>query len=254
MLFFLIFTTGGRNYNYEERYGPDLPGKEAGHDARVWKIYLDEAEGYDDDMIRGFRDTADTMLVFAALFSAVITAFAIQASTALLPDHNLIMTHQLKEQILILRAGVNSTAIAAIPPSVYQPETSTHSTLDALVTALFFVSLALSLAVALTSVLVKQWLQGYTAVTLGTAKERALVRHFKFEGIKQWKLRQLVAALPLVIHVSFWIFAAGFILFVCGRHRMISWMIVGIWGLFMCLYTLAINHPAFYPNSPFGVP
>ncbi|KIK54353.1 hypothetical protein GYMLUDRAFT_142411, partial [Collybiopsis luxurians FD-317 M1] len=51
-----------------------------------WKVYLDETESHDEDMLKGFRDTIDTLLVFAALFSAVVTSFIIQTSQALQPD------------------------------------------------------------------------------------------------------------------------------------------------------------------------
>lgn len=57
---------GGRSYNYEEKYAPDALGEETSENARVWKVYLDEAENYDDEMLRGFRDTIDSLLVFVS--------------------------------------------------------------------------------------------------------------------------------------------------------------------------------------------
>ena len=32
----------------------------------MWKVYLDEAEAFDDDMLRGLRDTLDALLVFVS--------------------------------------------------------------------------------------------------------------------------------------------------------------------------------------------
>ncbi|KIK54349.1 hypothetical protein GYMLUDRAFT_142068, partial [Collybiopsis luxurians FD-317 M1] len=51
-----------------------------------WKVYLEEAESHDEDVLKSFRDTIDTLLVFAALFSVVVTSFIIQSSQALQPD------------------------------------------------------------------------------------------------------------------------------------------------------------------------
>ncbi|KAH8810181.1 hypothetical protein DL96DRAFT_1417068, partial [Flagelloscypha sp. PMI_526] len=206
--------SGARNYDYGDRYGPDQPGKEADRDARVFKIYLDEAESYDEDMIRGFRDTADSTLMFATLFSAVITSFAIEASSALLPDNSKITTHILQEQSLILRALGNVTAIAEIPRPAFSPDSPTHSMLDVWTTALFLISLALSVLDALASVLTKQWLQEYRTLPSGTAKERALVRHYRFAGMSKWRFENIVAALPLMLHCSFGLFSIGFSLFV----------------------------------------
>lgn len=33
----------------------------------MFKVYLDEAEIFDDDMIRGFRETIDSLLVFVSI-------------------------------------------------------------------------------------------------------------------------------------------------------------------------------------------
>lgn len=53
-----------RSYNYEEKYAPDPLNDEIKENARVWRVYLDEAESYDDEMLRGFKDTIDSLLVF----------------------------------------------------------------------------------------------------------------------------------------------------------------------------------------------
>ncbi|KAG6882613.1 hypothetical protein C0992_011219, partial [Termitomyces sp. T32_za158] len=55
---------GGRNYDYTKIYSPEKPGEEAKENARVWNVYLDEAENYDMDMIQGFRNIIDGLLVF----------------------------------------------------------------------------------------------------------------------------------------------------------------------------------------------
>ncbi|GAW04980.1 hypothetical protein LENED_006810 [Lentinula edodes] len=56
--------SGGRLFDYEERYAPDPLGEEMRENARVFKVYLDEANDFDDDMLRGFRETIDSLLVF----------------------------------------------------------------------------------------------------------------------------------------------------------------------------------------------
>jgi hypothetical protein len=64
----LLLILGSRNYDYTQKYPPDELGKEASENARVWKVYLDEAEAFDDEMLRGFRDTLDALLVFVSTF------------------------------------------------------------------------------------------------------------------------------------------------------------------------------------------
>ncbi|KAH8822335.1 hypothetical protein DL96DRAFT_348358 [Flagelloscypha sp. PMI_526] len=211
-----------RIYNYDAKYPPDPAGEEASENARVWAIYLDEADVYDDDMICGFRDTTDALLVFAALFSAVVTTFLVETSSALLPDHAQITTYLLTEQIQLLRANGNSSIIAGVPSSPYVAGSPTHSRFDIVVNILLFASLSLSLSTALFSVLIKQWLQAYTAKLSGTAKERALIRNFRFTGLENWKLPEIIAILPLILHTSLWIFAAGLVVFAWTRNHAVS--------------------------------
>ncbi|KAJ7586316.1 hypothetical protein C8J56DRAFT_944360, partial [Mycena floridula] len=68
---------------------------------------------------------------------------------------------------------------------------------DIWITALFIASLSLSLATALLSVLIKQWLQAYSAVTQGSAMQRALIRQFRITGLKNWKVPEIIGVLPL---------------------------------------------------------
>ncbi|KAH8798006.1 hypothetical protein DL96DRAFT_1639676, partial [Flagelloscypha sp. PMI_526] len=83
-----VKSIGGKTYNYEEKYPEDVPGAELGADARVFKVYNDEAEKYDADMVRGFRDSLDGLLVFASLFSAVVTTILMQTIQAFLTDQS----------------------------------------------------------------------------------------------------------------------------------------------------------------------
>ncbi|EEB91911.1 hypothetical protein MPER_09657 [Moniliophthora perniciosa FA553] len=43
-----------------------------------WERVLKEVSRHDEDMVQGWRDDIDTLLVFAGLFSAVVTAFVIE--------------------------------------------------------------------------------------------------------------------------------------------------------------------------------
>lgn len=55
------------NDDYEAKYAPDPWGEEAGPDARIWRVYLDEAEAYDREMLDQWRDTIETLLVFVRI-------------------------------------------------------------------------------------------------------------------------------------------------------------------------------------------
>ncbi|KAJ3765463.1 hypothetical protein FB446DRAFT_767691 [Lentinula raphanica] len=203
----------GRTYDYEEKYTPDPLGEELKDNARVWKVYLDEAGIQDHEMITGFRDTIDALLVFAALFSAVVTSFVISAISSLQPDFEEITAVLLIEQVNLLRAAGNVTTIKSIPRSIVDFQEVSPGTNDLWINGLFFASLALSLATALLSVLVKQWLQTYEVLPSGNAKERAMIRHFKYTGLIEWKVPEIIGILPLILHISLGLFLIGFSLY-----------------------------------------
>ena len=50
--------------NYEKKYAPDAYGKELGADARVWRVYNDEAQVADGEMVKELNGTTDVLLVF----------------------------------------------------------------------------------------------------------------------------------------------------------------------------------------------
>ena len=50
--------------DYERKYPEDLPGEELAAGARVWRTYLDEAKIFDDELLGGWKDTTDSLLIF----------------------------------------------------------------------------------------------------------------------------------------------------------------------------------------------
>ncbi|KAK7456340.1 hypothetical protein VKT23_010587 [Stygiomarasmius scandens] len=246
--------TGGRSYNYEEKYAPDPSGERLSDNARIWKVYLDEAESYDDDMLKGYRDTIDSLLVFAALFSAVVTTFVIKTIEALEPDFGQATVILMMEQNQLLRAAGNATAINNIQPSPASLDTASPSQNDLWINGLFFASLSLSLATALISVLVKQWLQAYSSMSSGNAKERAMIRQFRFSGFEKWGMQGIIGGLPLILHASLGLFLVGLALYVSQLHKSLCWIVVVITLLSFIIYFGSIILPLIQIECPYRIP
>ncbi|KAJ3769678.1 hypothetical protein FB446DRAFT_617727, partial [Lentinula raphanica] len=206
--------TGRRSYDYGKKYEQDPPGQEIEKNARVWKVYLDEAESQDAEMMEGFKGTIDTLLIFAALFSAVVTSFVISTIPSLQPNYAAMTAVLLVEQVNLLRAAGNLTIIDSIPNSQVDLQNTMLKAADIWINGLFFASLSLSLATALLSVLVKQWLQAYTDISSGNAKERAMICQFRYTGFIEWKVPAIIGILPLVLHISLGLFLIGLCLYI----------------------------------------
>ena len=51
---------------YDQKYPMDEPGSELSQNARVWKIYYDEATEFDEGMIKEYKESIDVLLVFVS--------------------------------------------------------------------------------------------------------------------------------------------------------------------------------------------
>ncbi|KAK0462457.1 uncharacterized protein EV420DRAFT_1524946 [Desarmillaria tabescens] len=148
---------GNDAYNYEEKYPEDPIYEETAPSARVWRTYEDESRIHNANMVEESRDNVDVLLVFAGLFSAVVSAFAVQTSQSLQPDYAAMSASLLYESVLVQRAIANGSSVNSITPSPLNPNIAfVPATTDVWVNGLRFTSLFLSLTTALVAVLVKQ--------------------------------------------------------------------------------------------------
>ncbi|KAL1696317.1 hypothetical protein GGG16DRAFT_121144 [Schizophyllum commune] len=226
---------GGERTNiedYREIYPDDPYGAEAGQNARVWRVYLDETEQFDNDMIQGFRDTLDVHLVFAALFSAVVTTFLVQTSQSLQPDYGRISAALLLELVALQR----SSSLGDVPSAGVGLESVSYSASDVWINALWSATLALSLATVLVAALVKQWLQEYVRMPSGTARDRALKRQLRHTALLRWKVPLIINSVPLLLHISLALFLAGFVVFLDQISALISSIVVVLTGLTYAFY------------------
>ncbi|KAL1718553.1 hypothetical protein EV715DRAFT_200987 [Schizophyllum commune] len=241
-------------FDYEQKYDEDEYCKEMAPNARFWRVYLDEAHIYDAEMIEGWRDTLDVLLVFAGLFSAVVTTLVVQSSTALKPDYAQISASLMIELIGIQRALAKGSDIDAVSPSALGIGSLTASALDYWCNAFWFISLTLSLSAALMAVLVKQWLQAYRSNTFGTPKHQALVRQFRLAGIERWNVPLIVGLLPMVLHLALLLFFVGLTLFIFALSSAVAAVVIALAIIIYSIYLATNILPMLEPGCPYKTP
>ncbi|KAF9029701.1 hypothetical protein BDZ89DRAFT_950306, partial [Hymenopellis radicata] len=200
--------------DYEQKYPPDPIYEEAQPNSRVWRVCIDEFQIFDADLAEDARDTVDVLLVFAGLFSAVVTAFLIETAAKLEPDYVQLSSSILYEILVVQRAFVNGSAVD-LDPVVSSPNALDFSPAHAQlwINGLWYTSLSLSLITALVAVLAKQWLHQYMSMTSGTPLHRSLLRQFRYEGLQAWHVPLIIGLLPVLMHLSLGIFFIGLIIF-----------------------------------------
>ncbi|KAF9058935.1 hypothetical protein BDP27DRAFT_1372018 [Rhodocollybia butyracea] len=230
------------NYNYKLKYPEDERYHELDEEARIWWVYLDEATAFDNDMFEKLGDSLDILLVFAGLFSAILTTFLAQTYQSLSQDYSQLAASYLGEVTMLIRANTNSTAISLIPltSTVFSP-----SMLNLWVNGLWFVSLTVALSVALFAVLAKQWLRQYMSIITGTPRERAFIRQFRLNGLKKWRVQAIIGMLPALLHLALILFLAGLVIFLIPLNVSIAYIVGAATISVVVLYLTATFLPLF---------
>ncbi|TFK95888.1 hypothetical protein BDV98DRAFT_659466 [Pterulicium gracile] len=245
--------------DYEKRFRPDKPGERLAQNARVWRVYLNEAGQFDVDMVEKMMDTVDVILIIAALFAAIVTTLVALTAAALQLDQPKVTNMLLMELIDLQRAQMGNGSINDIeryPITADSPATETASWTDYVATRLWFSSLALSMSTALIAMLVRQWIHSYDAPTFqGTAQKRAEIRHFRFYGFDAWNVPLIIHLLPTMLQLSLFLFFAGLVVYLHPLDRTIE-ILVAVLAFITFIVLLPIpsrwhtNHRAI-PNPPY---
>ncbi|KAJ7683822.1 hypothetical protein B0H14DRAFT_2165884, partial [Mycena olivaceomarginata] len=237
---------------HEKEYPPDRYGEEAGNNARVWKVYRDKVSERDADLVDGWNKTLDILLLFAGLFSAVTTAFVIESYRTLQPDLTEYTANATLFAALTLAGSVNVTLPVLQLPQDFTPGSSARW-----INALWFTSLALALCVSLLAILVKQWLTEYNSRMLApvASQRRWVWRHLVYNrGIDAWKLPAFISILPLILHVSLFLFLTGLVLFLWDVDKVIASIILGLTLLVLGFYIMSFTLPLLKGDCPTATP
>ncbi|KAF8598459.1 hypothetical protein BDV93DRAFT_423609, partial [Ceratobasidium sp. AG-I] len=138
----------------------DNIGEELAPDAGIWQLYLDEAKEHDDELVESQNKNLDMMLLFAALFSGILTAFLIESKNLLQQDPSdaatalLLLIAQSQQRI---EQGSPQPTLPPIQLPIFSASMSARW-----VNGLWFLALALSLSAALVAMLAKEWLAAYS--------------------------------------------------------------------------------------------
>ncbi|KAI0760538.1 hypothetical protein C8Q74DRAFT_1166737, partial [Fomes fomentarius] len=164
-----------------------------------WSDAAEAGDNYYDQLVGRWKDEIDTLLVYAGLFSAVLTAFNVQSYQLLQPapaDPILDALQQISAQLNSFSVAppfINSTRIGgakAPQPLFHAPQSAVW------INTLWFSSLVCSLASASIALTVKQWLHEATVGLRGTSRESARLRQHRLNGLLRWRVGSIILALP----------------------------------------------------------
>ncbi|CAE6409087.1 unnamed protein product [Rhizoctonia solani] len=210
----------------------DEYGAEMGKEARVWKIYVQETDRADTELVDGWNKSLDVILVFAALFSAISTAFLIESSQKLQEDPADVTAQTLLTISQVLSVLVNATQPTAVEPSpIVDAGPFAPSRITVAVNTLWYLSLSLSVATSLLAMLAKDWCHSFMASRTGHPYTQTIRRQQKWMMIEKWKMQELIMVLPSLIHLSLLLFAIGLCIYVWELNNSVAWPVICVTGV-----------------------
>jgi hypothetical protein len=180
----------------------------------------------------------------AGLFSAVLTAFVVESYQSLQEDYAQTSVELLRR---ISHQLANSSFPAAPDTSQFHAQQS-----DVQVNVCWFVSLLLSLTVALFGIFLKQWMRTYMKWMDVTPNNEAVsVRHFRFRGLESWHFATTLALLPTLLQLSVILFLSGLLVFLWNLDRTVAHIMAVLTSITFFLVLTVTILPVFSQSCPY---
>ncbi|KAL0572619.1 hypothetical protein V5O48_009338 [Marasmius crinis-equi] len=221
-----------KDLNQDQKEGPDSdaspsPAAPKPTLEESWKTVMKEVVDIDEAQCRDWDEDIDTLLVFAGLFSAVVTAFTIESYKWLSPDPqdtSVALLTQIAQQM-------RNETIASTSPELFNASSSVIR-----INTCWFLSLISSLITALFGLLCKQWLREHRRPTHTRTPQEALALHWlRHESLKRWHVSTFLTALPILLQLALFLFFAGLLELLWSCHLtpfITSMVVVGVATLF----------------------
>ncbi|TFK73551.1 hypothetical protein BDN72DRAFT_854769 [Pluteus cervinus] len=156
-----------------------------------WRDSIRQAKDYDLALCSRLTGELESLLLFAALFSAIVTAFAVGSYQWLQP---------------------NSPNPSPVP----------HS-LAVQINFFWFVSLTISLSVGSIAILCLQWVRQYQGwPSEMTDSGTMALRRQVFEGFIRWRVPDIIVALPMILQLALGFFGVGLIRLLWSLNRTVA--------------------------------
>ncbi|KAJ7613606.1 hypothetical protein DFH06DRAFT_1063800, partial [Mycena polygramma] len=219
--------------------------------AKLWAVYVSEAEKYDRALVESWKSDMEGLLIFAALFSSILTAFIIESYQSLNPDSGDLTVHLLAQISQQLAASANASTFVIPPPASFSPNASAI-----ICNALWFTSLGFSLACALIATFVQQWARDFLHKTdmRSAPVIRARIFSYLYYGLKRFQMHTVVEIIPLLLHGSLILFFCGLVAFLIPVNLAMTVIAATVLSIVAAVYCTLTILPLRYLDCPYRTP
>ncbi|KAH9990782.1 hypothetical protein BJV77DRAFT_947056, partial [Russula vinacea] len=221
----------------------------------LWSLYGEEAKRHDETTVNTIKDDMNGVLIFAGLFSGVLTAFIIDRNQNLQPNpaqqsayllqQSTVLLNQISHQLTSLGAEFPSNL--SLPGPTFSPSPS-----DVRVNIYWFSSLLFSLSAALLATLIQRWARDHMNIfQYSDPLKVARIRQYLYEGVQHRYMPSSAEAVPALIHISLFLFFIGLADFLLSTHTIVGKFVICLISLCVTLYILCTVSPLINPQAPY---
>lgn len=154
----------------------------------------------------------------------------------------------------VISGHINGNNVPTVP---FKP-----TRLSSRVNTLWFTALGLSITSSMMTMLAKQWLYEYSVEMTGTSSRgsrhrleaQAQLRQYRYEGMVNWHVTEIIACLPLMLHLSVLLFAVGLILLLWHLDHNSAAVITLLSAMTFVAYMITTILPSFFTECPYKTP
>ncbi|KAM5543415.1 hypothetical protein V8D89_002666 [Ganoderma adspersum] len=217
--------------------------------AEAWNKAAKAVKTHHDELVEQWQKAMDSVLVYAGLFSAVLTAFNVLSYPLLQPDPTdpmLAALQQISTQLnsfSINPSFINSTQPVRSPDQLQPPFRASASAVW--INTLWFASLVFSLASTSIALMVKQWLYEESRGLSGTSRETARLRQYRLNSLIKWHVGAIVAL---------FLFLAGLLALLWTIHETVAAVITTLVGALFVFVIIVTILPTFRSDCCYRSP
>ncbi|KAJ2924182.1 hypothetical protein H1R20_g12913, partial [Candolleomyces eurysporus] len=207
-------------------------------DAKIWYLYLEDAEREAKDRMELWKTSLDSLLIFAGLFAGIVSSFLIDARHDLQENSEQNLLGDIRDSL----QGMSVIDIVNIPVS------------QKWVNALWLISLYITLFGAIMGVLAKAWLAKFVPAT---TRREALDAYHRYKLDKQaelWYLEDVITLVPFLVQIAAFLFLGGLIVQSITDDETLGNALLGFCIAGCATYLTMTILPLFVPSSPFNTP
>ncbi|KAJ8456923.1 hypothetical protein ONZ51_g11837 [Trametes cubensis] len=203
----------------------------------------DTVKKYSDELVERWGKEIDTYLVYAGLFSAILTAFNVESYKLLQPDPGPDQSSAILQHIS-LQLG----SLSFVQPFINSTHPAFRSSGATLITSTaiprwavslnicWFTSLVLSLSSASVGILVKQWLNEFKSGLSVDSEHISKLRQYRLNNLERWHVGSIVNAIPVLLQSALALFFSGLLVLLWHLHRAVA----GVTSVFVLGITVFI--------------